>query len=88
MTGHLVQKSEKYVRDLFKKEMPEYLSYHDIEHTEYVVNQSRIIGQNSGLTEEEINTVMVAAWFHDSGFVRASTGHEKESQDRTVNGWW
>ena len=81
MTGHLVQKSEKYVRDLFKKEMPEYLSYHDIEHTEYVVNQSRIIGQNSGLTEEEINTVMVAAWFHDSGFVRASTGHEKESQD-------
>ena len=81
MTGHLVQKSEKYVRDLFKKEMPEYLSYHDIEHTEYVVNQSRIIGQNSGLTEEEINTVMVAAWFHDSGFVRTSTGHEKESQD-------
>jgi predicted metal-dependent HD superfamily phosphohydrolase len=81
MTELIVQKSERFVRDLFEKEMPEHLTYHDIEHTEYVVNQSRIIGQNSGLTEEEINTVMVAAWFHDSGFVSTSIGHEKKSQE-------
>jgi len=81
MTGPIVQKSERYIRDLFEKEMPDRLTYHDIEHTEYVANQARIIGQNSGLTEEEINTVMVAAWFHDSGFVSTSIGHEKKSQE-------
>ena len=81
MTGSIVQKSERFIRDLFEKEMPDRLIYHDIEHTEYVVNQARIIGQNSGLTEEEINTVLVAAWFHDSGFVSTSIGHEKKSQE-------
>ena len=81
MTGPIVQKSERFIRDLFEKEMPDRLTYHDLEHTEYVVNQARIIGQHSGLTEEEINTVVVAAWFHDSGFVSTSIGHEEKSQE-------
>ncbi len=75
----ITQETEKYIRDLFEKEMPARLKYHDVLHTEYVVHQSRMIGQHSGLTEEEINTVVVAAWFHDSGFVSRSTGHEEKS---------
>ena len=77
----ITQESEKYIRDLFKKEMPVHLKYHDIAHTEYVVFQSRLIGQHSGLAEEEINTVIVAAWFHDSGFISLSNGHEEKSAD-------
>ena len=77
----ITQESEKFIRDLFFKEITDRLKYHDILHTEYVVHQSRIIGQNSGLTEEEINTVVVAAWFHDSGFVSHSNGHEEKSQE-------
>jgi predicted metal-dependent HD superfamily phosphohydrolase len=77
----ITQESEKFVRDLFEKEITDRLKYHDILHTEYVAHQSRIIGLNSGLTEEEINTVVVAAWFHDSGFVSHSNGHEEKSQE-------
>jgi len=77
----IIQESEKYIRTLFEKEIRENLRYHDILHTEYVANQAGIIGQNSGLNQEEINIVTVAAWFHDSGFVSKSDGHEEVSQD-------
>lgn len=76
----ITQETEEFVRDLFKNKIKKGLTYHDIIHTEYVVNQAKIIGQRSGLSDEEINTVIVAAWFHDSGFVVHSKGHEQESQ--------
>lgn len=81
MKNTTVQEAEAFIRDLFKKGIPERLMYHDIEHTEYVAGQVGTIGQNSGLDEEEINIVRVAAWFHDSGFVARSDGHEEESQE-------
>jgi predicted metal-dependent HD superfamily phosphohydrolase len=77
----ITQEAEKYIRNLFEKEIQENLKYHDILHTEYVADQAGIIGQNSGLNPEEINIVTVAAWFHDSGFVSRSDGHEEVSQD-------
>jgi len=80
--GQLIAKeSENYIRDLFEKEIREHLRYHDIRHTEYVASKAKVIGKNSGLTPEEIDIVAVAAWFHDSGFVSTSDGHEVVSQD-------
>ena len=76
----LTQESEMFIRDLFKKKIPGTLTYHNTEHTEYVANQARLIGKHSGLSKEEINLVVVAAWFHDSGFVVRSKGHEEESR--------
>jgi predicted metal-dependent HD superfamily phosphohydrolase len=81
MEQSITQESEKYIRALFEKEIQENLHYHDILHTEYVARQAGIIGQNSGLSPEEINIVTVAAWFHDSGFVSKSDGHEEVSQE-------
>jgi hypothetical protein len=81
MKDIITQESEIFIRGLFEKEITDRLKYHDILHTEYVVQQSRIIGQNSGLTEEEINIVLVAAWFHDSGFVAHPNVHEEKSQE-------
>jgi predicted metal-dependent HD superfamily phosphohydrolase len=80
MEDSVVQQAEEFVRTLLAKESREGLSYHDIIHTEYVAAKARQIAQNSGLSQEEINTAVVAAWFHDCGFVVRSEGHEAESQ--------
>jgi predicted metal-dependent HD superfamily phosphohydrolase len=80
MDDILVQQAEEFVRTLLDTESPEGLSYHDIVHTEYVAGQTLQIGQHSGLSPEEINMALVAAWFHDTGFVTRSKGHEEESQ--------
>ncbi|MCK5700011.1 MAG: HD domain-containing protein, partial [Cyclobacteriaceae bacterium] len=81
MEDLIIQESEKFIRDLFEKEIQESLRYHDIIHTEYVAGQAEKIGISSGLSEEELQIVIVAAWFHDSGFVSRSDGHEEESQN-------
>jgi len=81
MDDFITQESEKFIRNLFEKEIQENLTYHDILHTEYVAAQAELIGKNSGLKEDELKVVIVAAWFHDSGFVSQSDGHEEESQN-------
>ena len=81
MEQSITQESEKYIRALFEEEIGGHLLYHDIVHTEYVVHQAGIIGQHSDLKPEEMNIVKVAAWFHDSGFVSCSVGHEEASKD-------
>ncbi len=81
MKDFIVQESETFIRDLFEKEIQENLKYHDIIHTEYVAGMADRIGKNSGLNQEELQIVIVAAWFHDSGFVSRSDGHEEESQN-------
>lgn len=77
----ITKEAEKYIRALFAKEIGEDLHYHDIVHTEYVAQQAGNIGRNSDLSREEIRIVTVAAWFHDSGFVSISDGHEEASKD-------
>lgn len=72
--------AEEYIKDLFEKNVRKDLTYHNLAHTQYVADQSRLIGQNSRLNDEALNIVVVAAWFHDSGFVVRSNGHEEESQ--------
>ena len=81
MEDLIVQESEIFIRDLFDREIQENLKYHDIVHTEYVAGQAERIGSSSGLGQEELQVVVVAAWFHDSGFVSRSDGHEEESQN-------
>jgi len=41
---------ESYVKDLFKEKMPENLSYHNLDHTLYVVEQAKLIGIESKLS--------------------------------------
>ena len=80
MEDIITRETEEFIKTLFEQKSREGLTYHDIIHTEYVVSQAMHIGQNSGLTGAEVNIVIVAAWFHDSGFVIRSNGHEDESQ--------
>ena len=81
MEQSITQDSENYIRTLFEKEIGEHLHYHDILHTEYVAQQAEIIGRHSNLDPDDIAIVVVAAWFHDSGFVSISDGHEEASKD-------
>jgi len=80
MNELIAQNAEAFIKELFEKKIQDNLPYHDTIHTEYVVGCARLIARNSGLSDEEINLVTVAAWFHDSGFIVRSSGHEEESQ--------
>ena len=60
---------------LFRSEK---LVYHNIKHTEMVVEAARQIGQHYQLNDVDFFTVVVAAWFHDIGYLNGEpAGHEE-----------
>lgn len=70
---------ENYVKDSLQKELPKEVVYHNLDHTIMVVNAAKEIGQNSGLTEEDLEIVTIAAWFHDLGYKESGQNHEEIS---------
>ena len=57
-----------------------YLTYHNVSHTLDVLSQAERIAQSEGLKDDNgLFLLKVAALYHDTGFLRAYTGHEKAS---------
>lgn len=69
---------EDYVNEVFEKSSI-YLPYHNINHTYDVVESAKIIGNYENLTEEEFNILIIAAWFHDIGYLENILNHEAHS---------
>jgi predicted metal-dependent HD superfamily phosphohydrolase len=70
---------EDYCRLLLAGSRCEQLPFHNIKHTEEVVRNVKIISKELHYSDAEIELIQVAAWFHDTGFIRAYKGHEKVS---------
>ena len=79
--SELLSKSKSYVETFLKENLSDGIYYHDLEHTQEVVNASKEIGIASNLTNEELETVLIAAWFHDTGYYKGMKDHEAISRD-------
>jgi len=75
----IIREVKEFVTNLLKNETPETYAYHALDHTVNVVKNAIFIGSNENLTEDEMNILQVAAWFHDVGYIKTYKGHEKES---------
>ncbi|MFZ0455336.1 MAG: Pycsar system effector family protein [Ignavibacteriaceae bacterium] len=75
----LLIKASEFVRNLLHTNLPEGCVYHDIEHTLNVVESAKLIGEHCDLSDEEMEVLLLASWFHDTGIVKQYTGHEEKS---------
>lgn len=75
----LVRKATAYVEGLFKSKKPEWVKFHTFRHAKAVAKACQEIGRACGLTEEDLETVTLAAWFHDTGYLEGIDGHEEKS---------
>ncbi|TRW25138.1 HD domain-containing protein [Flavobacterium zepuense] len=76
---NFVENAESYAFHLFKDKLsPDYI-YHNFNHTLRVVNNAAIIAKEEGISEEETEMVVLAAWFHDLGYIDGPEKHEKRS---------
>lgn len=55
------------------------LDYHSLLHTMTVVNWTYVLCKKEGINNSKQNLLMIAAWFHDTGFANKYVGHEEES---------
>ncbi len=72
---------ENHVRELFKQRSAAENIYHNIVHTSEVVNVSYKIAQLENLSSDETEILLIAAWFHDTGYFHCCHGHEDQSSE-------
>jgi predicted metal-dependent HD superfamily phosphohydrolase len=72
----IIEEAKAFVIDFFEKNHKPIYTYHNIEHTENVVKQATKIAGILEFSEEDIETVVLAAWFHDTGYFKGFIKHE------------
>ncbi|RAU84029.1 Pycsar system effector family protein [Pontibacter arcticus] len=77
--SELITKASAYVYQLFKERLSRKLVYHNYRHTLDTVTEAQSLGHLSQLPPDEMEDLLLAAWFHDTGYINAYTGHEEES---------
>ena len=76
----LLAAARSYVTEVFHHRVKPEFVFHNIEHTEDVVEASSHMADYFQLNDEDRLVLMLAAWFHDTGHAAGQPeGHEEES---------
>jgi len=75
----------RYIVRLFAEKLSSDLQFHNFHHTVNVVRGVKDIAKHLKLDKTQIEILLLAAWFHDSGHIICYTGHEEESQKLAKN---
>jgi len=75
----LLQETKEYVANYVADHFSETICYHNIDHTLEVVEAVEIIAEDCKINANELEIVLVAAWFHDTGYYKGCENHEKAS---------
>lgn len=69
-----------FVFDLFKNKLPVQAVYHNFEHTTQVVEAVYEIATAKNISDDDMEILLLAAWFHDTGFTKGFENHEEKSK--------
>ncbi|MFI1745242.1 Pycsar system effector family protein [Thalassobellus sediminis] len=75
----LVVEAEKFATNLLNESLDSSFIYHNLTHTQRVVEKAKELAEQSGLTDSEKNVLTIATWFHDTGYTKNIKKHEEES---------
>lgn len=73
--------AQSFILDKLKHGLPTHLNYHNLQHTESVMEHVALIAEAEGIIGYEHDILLTAAAFHDAGFLYKYTGHEEVSCD-------
>jgi predicted metal-dependent HD superfamily phosphohydrolase len=75
----LLNKASEFASKTIIEKLPKGMVYHNLEHTLEVVEAANEIGKHSGLSESDMEILLLAAWFHDIGIPNSYNNHEEKS---------
>jgi HD superfamily phosphodiesterase len=76
----LLSAARDYVTDIYTHKVKNHFVFHNLEHTEDVVEACSIMADDNRLNEDDKLVLLLAAWFHDTGYAKGeAAGHEEES---------
>lgn len=75
----IIKKTEDFVFNLFKEDLPNTFLYHNFTHTQRVLRSVKEIVDNSDISTKNSTVLQLAALLHDTGYTKMRDGHEEES---------
>ncbi|QOD60201.1 HD domain-containing protein [Polaribacter haliotis] len=75
----LIAEVEKFVYGLLSDELHANYVYHNLAHTQRVVEKTKELAENLEIIKVEADNLEIAAWFHDAGYIKGSENHEENS---------
>jgi len=75
----LIEEAEKFVVNLINEKLDTSFTYHNLTHTQRVVQDAKALAEHSNIDEAQKNLLLLAAWFHDTGYIKGEKNHEDES---------
>ena len=82
---NLIEQSEDFVGNLLKDKLSNLYSYHNFNHTFTVVTAVKELCKKEDVEGEDKEALLVAAWFHDTGYIEGYENHEKKSTEIAAN---
>lgn len=76
---NLIDQSEDFVSNLLKDKLSNLYSYHNFNHTLTVVTAVKELCKKEEVSDGDKEALIIAAWFHDTGYINGYDNHEKES---------
>ncbi len=80
----LIQKASNYVQTLFKDKLSKKYVYHNYRHTAEITQEASFLADDYQLPELDKEILLLAAWFHDTGYIDTYQGHEEKSADIAI----
>ncbi|MEM9142804.1 MAG: Pycsar system effector family protein [Bacteroidota bacterium] len=77
--SEILIETEKFVTQLLTNELDSKFLYHNLRHTQRVVESTGELLTSNALKDTENNVLLLAAWLHDTGYTKGSENHEKAS---------
>ena len=85
MNTDLLNKIEKHISGIYKDKLPDDNCYHNLTHTEEVVGVAKELARLLNVNDEDMETLIIAAWFHDIGYLKQCEGHEEASAEMAAD---
>jgi len=76
---NLIIEVEKYVIHLLNEKLDNSFVYHNLAHTQSVVEKTKELAELAGINEVQTYQLLLSAWFHDTGFIKSIDNHEEKS---------
>ncbi|KAA1243966.1 Pycsar system effector family protein [Aquimarina sp. RZ0] len=75
----LLQKTDKFVLDLFENKLSKTCIYHNYTHTKRVFKSTKEIIDNTTISDQDQEVLLLTALLHDTGYSESFDNHEEHS---------
>ncbi len=79
--AQILEHTREYVTELYKTKVDPKFVFHNLDHTQQVVMAAEEIAAHYVLNADDRFVLLLAAWFHDTGF---RTGHPEEHEKESI----